>query len=191
MYSTSSCKTLDAYLERISLFGSGSEVEIRNARQFSLKDRHGWAYDFHIDNTPANTAIYQVVKVTLKASDGDSDEQEYTEAWHYRSDRKITDYFLVPMDWRQNLSGTMNVETQIWAQAGPMDSRLTKGKGLEYWGRLHGSFELLRPTSEPVRRKVKFSWGNEGVTRPSAFTKGKDITRVFDLVDGIGIEEAD
>ena len=184
-----SCKTLDAYLKRLSLLGSGGSVEIRNARKFSKKDRHGWAYDFHIDNPPANTVIYQVVKVSLQASDGDSDEQEYTEAWHYRSDRKITDYFLVPVDWRKNLSGTMAVETQIWAQQGPMDSRLRQGKGLDYWGRLHGSFELLQPTSKPLRRKVLFQWENEGVTQASAFTKGKDITRVFDLVDEVDIAD--
>ena len=66
-----------------------------------------------------------------------------------------------------------------------MDSRLTKGKGLEYWGTAHGSFEILQPTSAVTTRQAKFSWKNDGKTSPSHYSKGIDLILEYDIVDGV------
>lgn len=81
----------------------------------------------------------------------------------------------------------MKVETQIWAEQGPMDPRLTKDEGLEYWGTAHGSFDLLTPTSTVTTREAEFSWENEGETSPSTFSKGIDLILEYDIVDGVDI----
>lgn len=102
------------------------EVKVNNFRRQNRKDRHGWAADFKVDNGGKPVTIYQNVYVWLKTvdKDGDDDSMKYsfTEAWQYDSNKKITDSFLVPVDWRKNQKGYMKVKSIVWAKEGSIDS---------------------------------------------------------------------
>ena len=151
------------------------EVKVVDTRRENKKDRHGWKADFKINNPSPNTVIYQNVNVKITSSDGDVLEYAFTEAWHYKPTRKITDSFLVPLNWRKNLKGRMRVKAQVWAEEGKMNPTLKKGKGSDYWGNLHGSFNLLTPQAPITKRKVVIKWKNLGKTKASDFSNGKDL----------------
>lgn len=152
------------------------KVKIVDTRRENKKNRHGWKADFVVDNAPRNTVIYQNVTVKIQSSDGEKKKYSFTEAWPYKPSRKVTDSFLVPLNWRKNLSGRMKVITITWAESGPMDPSLKTGIGDDYWGNLHGSFDLLRPNYPTSKRKVVITWANEGKKNAKHFTKGKDLT---------------
>lgn len=152
------------------------KVKIVDTRRENKKERHGWKADFVVDNAPSNTVIYQNVTVKIKSSDGEKDKYSFTEAWPYDPTRKVTDSFLVPLGWRKGLSGRIKVIAITWARTGPMDSSLKTGVGDDYWGNLHGSFDLLRPTFPTTKRKVVITWANEGKRSATHYTKGKDLT---------------
>ena len=151
-------------------------VKIVDTRRENKKQRHGWKADFKVDNAPKGTIIYQNVYVNIKSSDGEKDKYSFTEAWTYDPSRKITDSFLVPLDWRKGLDGRMKVSAIAWALPGPMDPSLKKGAGDDYWGNLHGSFNLVRPTSDTTKRKVVITWENDGKKAAKHYTSGKDLT---------------
>lgn len=151
-------------------------VDVINTRRENKKERHGWKADFKIEDAPKGTIVYQNVYVNIKSSDGEKLKYSFTEAWPYNPSRKITDSFLVPLDWRKNLSGRMKVSAIVWARPGPMDASLRKGEGAAYWGNLHGSFDLLRPTYPTTKRKVVIEWDNIGAKAAAHYTKGKDLT---------------
>ena len=156
------------------------EVQIVNRKKQNKADRHGVRVDFKIDNPAKNTVIYQNVKVKLKTINGngekDTEKYEFTEAWKYNPNKLPTDSFLVPIDWRADQKGYMKVKTKIWAEEGKMDSRLKKGTSADYWGNLHGSFDLLEPKEPITIRKVKFKWDNIGRKAKSNFAGGKDLS---------------
>ena len=163
-------------------------VEVKNFRKQNRADRNGFAIEFHIANPQPNTIIYQNVSVSLKTINGSKEKDklkyEFTEAWKYSPSRKITDSFLVPVDWRMDQKGYMRVKTKIWAVSGPMDSGLKKGTGSDYWGNLHGSFDVLTPPEENVTtRRVKFVWDNIGKTAKKHFAKGVDLEVTRNKVD--------
>ena len=70
----------------------------------------------------------------------------------------------------------MKVSAIVWALPGPMNPSLKQGAGDDYWGNLHGSFDLVRARYPTTKRKVVIEWDNEGVTAAARFTKGKDLT---------------
>ena len=105
-----------------------------------------------------------------------NEKYSFTEAWPYNASRKVTDSFLVPMDWRKGLKGRMKVSGIVWALPGPMNPSLKKGTSDDYWGNLHGSFDLVRPTSKTTKRKVVITWDNVGKKAASHYTSGKDLT---------------
>ena len=150
-------------------------VKIKNVRRQNKKDRHGWKVDFKVDDAAEDTVIYQNVYVNIKSSDGDWERYTFTEAWPYSHTRKVTDSFLVPLDWRKDLNGRLKVSAIAWALPGPMDPSLRKGTGLDYWGNLHGSFDLKAPTSKTSKRKVVIEWENEGLRAAKHYTDGKDL----------------
>jgi hypothetical protein len=152
------------------------KVEVVDTRRENKKERHGWKVDFKIDDAPKGTVIYQNVYVNIKSSDGEKKKYSFTEAWPYKPTRKVTDSFLVPLDWRKGLSGRMKVSAIAWALPGPMNPSLTEGHGDEYWGKLHGSFDLVIPTSQTTKRKVVITWDNGGVKAAKHYTNGKDLT---------------
>lgn len=152
------------------------KVEVVDTRRDNKKDRHGWKADFKLDDAPKGAIIYQNVYVNIKSSDGSKLKYNFTEAWPYKPSRKVTDSFLVPLDWRKGLSGRMNVSAIAWALPGPMNPSLKYGAGDDYWGNLHGSFDLVHPTSKTTKRKVVIEWDNEGVTAAAHYTSGKDLT---------------
>jgi hypothetical protein len=152
------------------------KVNIIDTRRENKKDRHGWKADFKMDNAPKGTIIYQNVYVNIKSSDGQKLKYNFTEAWTYKENRKVTDSFLIPIDWRKNTDGQMKVSAIAWAKEGPMDQSLVKGTNDDYWGNLHGSFNLLRPINSTTKRKVVINWKNTGVQAASHYTGGKDLT---------------
>ena len=137
--------------------------------------RHGWKWDFKVDNAPPNTKIYQNVKVHIKSSDGDEDEYEFTESWPYKDNRKVTDSFLVPLDWRLNMKGRMKVTAYVWAKPGPIPAHFRKGRDADHWGNLMGSYQLLNPPQNATKRRVKIKWNNLNATTNNYFDKGKDL----------------
>lgn len=151
-------------------------VEVIDTRRENKKLRHGWKADFKVDNAPKGTVIYQNVYVNIKSSDGEKEKYSFTEAWTYNPSRKITDSFLVPIEWRKNLKGVLKVSAIAWALPGPMNTSLKKGTTHDYWGNLHGSFDLVRPTSKTTKRKVVINWDNVGKRTASHYTSGKDLT---------------
>ena len=86
------------------------KVTVENQRRENKPalERHGWKWDFKVNNPLPNTKIYQNVKVDIKSSDGDKDSYMFTESWPYKSNRKVTDSFLVPLDWRLNMKSKEN-----------------------------------------------------------------------------------
>jgi len=152
------------------------KVEIVDVRRENRKELHGWKSDFKVDGAPKGTIIYQNVYVNIKSSDGEKEKYSFTEAWPYTPTRKVTDSFLVPLEWRKGLSGRMKVSAIVWALPGPMNPTLKQSAGDEYWGNLHGSFDLVRPRHPTTKRKVVIEWDNEGVTAAARFTKGKDLS---------------
>ena len=162
-------------------------VKVNNFRRQNRRDRHGWAVDFKIDNPSEPATIYQNVYVWLKTidSNGEEDSMKYsfTEAWKYDSSKKITDSFLVPVDWRENQKGYMKVKSVVWAKQGEIDSSLKKGTGDDYWGNLHGSFDKVIPTSTTTKRKVTIKWDNLGKKAATHFTRGKDLILKKNQVD--------
>jgi hypothetical protein len=128
-------RRLNGYDENV-VYGSGGgpmSVRIINKRRATGDRRHGWAWDFVVDNAPPICIIYQNVHVHIESSDGDSDDYEFVEAWVYDHRRRTTDSFLVPLDWRQNLDGSMEVITEVWAEPSrTVDPALRKGEGDEY-----------------------------------------------------------
>ena len=157
------------------------KVLIRNKRPENKSDRHGYKIDFFLPdkNLPKHLVIYQNIKVKIVTIDdkGDKDKIKYkfTEAWKYSKNKKITDSFLVPIDWRVNQKGFMKVTSKIWVEEGKINSSLKKGTSRDYWGNLHGSFDLLEPKGEITYRNEKISWDNLGKTKKSTFTKGQDL----------------
>jgi predicted RNA-binding protein with RPS1 domain len=157
------------------------KVLIRNKRPENKSDRHGYKIDFFLpdENLPKHLVIYQNIKVKIVTIDdkGDKDKIKYkfTEAWKYSKNKKITDSFLVPIDWRVNQKGFMKVTSKIWVEEGKINPSLKKGTSRDYWGNLHGSFDLLEPKGEITYRNEKISWDNLGKTKKSTFTKGQDL----------------
>ena len=151
-------------------------VKVEDMRRENKKGRHGWKADFKINGASKNTVIYQNVYVNIKSSDGAKEKYSFTEAWHYTPSRRVTDSFLVPLDWRKGLNGSMKVSAIAWALPGPMDPSLKKGAGDDYWGNLHGSFNLVRPTYPTTKRKVVITWENDGKKAAKHYTSGKDLT---------------
>ena len=115
-------------------------------------------------------------------SKGDKDTSRYrfTEAWKYNPKKIITDSFLVPLDWRKNQVGYIRITTQIWSEEGDINPALKKGDSADYWGNLHGSFDMLTPKDPVTRRKFKAEWNNLGKNASTHFSKGKDLTLVRD-----------
>lgn len=157
------------------------KVIVHNKRPESKSDRHGYKIDFILTdkNLPKQLVIYQNVKVKIKTIDekGEIDKlkYEFTEAWKYSKSKKITDSFLVPIDWRINQKGFMKVQSEIWVEEGKINPSLKQGTSRDYWGNLHGSFQLLKPTGEITYRNEMISWDNLGKTSKTTFTKGKDL----------------
>ena len=163
------------------------EVKVNNLRRQNRKDRHGWAVDFKVDSDEKPITIYQNVYVWLKTVDKDGEEDSmkysFTEAWKYDNKKKITDAFLVPVDWRKNQKGYMKVKSIVWAKKGEIDLSLKKGTSDDYWGNLHGSFDKIIPTSRTTKRKVTIKWNNLGKKAATHFTKGKDLILKKNQVD--------
>ena len=152
------------------------KVHILDTRRENKRGRHGWKADFKVDSPSNNTVIYQNVYVNIKSNDGEKLQYSFTEAWNYNPVRKNTDSFLVPLDWRKGLDGTMKVRAIVWAQEGPMHPSFKKGTGAEYWGNLHGSFDLLQPIHPTSKRNVVITWQNAGKKMAKHYTGGKDLT---------------
>ena len=163
------------------------KVEVTKTKRQNKKDRHGWQVDFKLDKQYKTATIYQNVYVWLKTTDdkGEEDSLKYsfTEAWEYNSKKKITDSFLVPIDWRKNQKGYMKVKSIVWANQDKMNPKLKKGTDADYWGNLHGSFDTIIPTHPTTKRKMTITWNNLEKTAASHFTKGKDLTLKKDQVD--------
>jgi hypothetical protein len=173
-------RRLNGYDESV-VYGGGGPMSVRiiNKRRATGDSRHGWAWDFVVDNAPPICIIYQNVHVTIESSDGDSDDYSFVEAWVHDRRRRTTDSFLVPLDWRQGLDGHMEVITEIWAEPGlAVDPTLWKGEGDDYWGNLHGTFELRRPGEAIITKRHEYiTWANNGVGRAMKhYSKGKDLT---------------
>jgi hypothetical protein len=163
------------------------DVYVVNTKRQNHKDRHGWKVDFELDERYETATIYQNVYVWLKTVDnnGEEDDMKYsfTEAWNYKSKKRISDSFLVPVDWRKNQKGYMKVKSVVWSNQDKMDPKLKRGTSDEYWGNLHGSFDKIIPTSQTTKRKVTIEWDNLGESTASNFTKGKDLTLKKNRVD--------
>lgn len=157
-------------------------VKVVDMRRQNKKGRHGWKADFKVDDAVEGTIIYQNVYVNIKSSDGEKEKYSFTEAWPYNPARKVTDSFLVPLDWRKGLDGKLKVSAIAWARPGPMDPALKKGAGDDYWGNLHGSFDLVRPTYPTTKRKVAITWENTGKKAAKHYTNGKDLTLARDRI---------
>ena len=163
------------------------EVQVVNTKRQNRKDRHGWQVDFKLDKQYKAATIYQNVYVWLKTVDnkGEEDNMKYsfTEAWDYDAKKKITDSFLVPVDWRKNQKGYMKVKSVVWSNQEKMNPKLKQGTNADYWGNLHGSFDKIIPTSKTTKRKVTIKWNNIGKSAASNFTKGKDLSLKKKQVD--------
>ena len=156
------------------------KVQIVNMKQQSKSDRHGWSVDFKINNPPKKTVIYQNVYVSLGSvnSEGEKETSRYkfTEAWKYNSKKNITDSFLIPLDWRKNQNGFIRINTVIWSEEGDINKLLKKGNSsADYWGNLHGSFDLLTPKEPVTIRNFRAEWENVGKSAKKFYTKGKDL----------------
>jgi hypothetical protein len=161
----------------------GRKVFVVNKRPENLSDRHGYQVDFALANEadmPEDIVIYQNVKVKIETinSEGETDDMnyEFTEAWKYDPDRQITDSFLVPIDWRVDQKGFMQVKSEVWAEEGKIHRSLKKGKGRQFWGNLHGSFNLLPPKGRVTYRNETIIWDNLGKESDDTFVNGKDLT---------------
>lgn len=162
------------------------KVEIINKRRKNLKGRHGVAADFRIDSKENDIVIYQNVNVIIQTVSNtgspEGDKYSFTEAWEYDPKKKTTDYFLVPLDWREEKKGYMKVVSYIWAKSGKMPPHLKKGKELDYWGNdAYGSFDKLKPEGKTTRRTFKVSWDNIDKIGNRNYTKGKDLVVEWDL----------
>ena len=69
----------------------------------------------------------------------------------------------------------MKVKAIVWAKECKIDPKFKKGRGKDYWGDLHGSFDKVIPTSQTAKRKVTIHWTNLGKKAASNFTKGRDL----------------
>ena len=161
------------------------KVELTNKRMKNFKDSHGVAVDFHINSQEKDIVIYQNVNViiqTVSNSGSPSGEKySFTEAWEYDPKKNTTDYFMVPLNWRERQKGYMKVVSYIWAISGKMPSHLKKGKDLDYWGdNAYGSFEKLTPKGKATSRTFKVSWDNIDKIGNRNYTKGKDLVVEWD-----------
>ena len=165
------------------------KVELTNFKRQSKAGGHGWSIDFKIpavdsQKPPPKAVIYQNVYVKIATVDenGDADKEQYkfTEAWKYNSKKNITDSFLIPVSWRENQKGYVRVNTVIWSELGKINPKLKQSpKGTtEYWGNLHGSFNLLEPKGQETIRRFKVEWDNIGLSKGVNFSKGKDLNLV-------------
>ena len=93
------------------------EVQVVETKRQNRQDRHGWQVDFKLEKQYKTATIYQNVYVWLKTVDdkGEEDNRKYsfTEAWKYDAKKKITDSFLVPVDWRKSQKGYMKVKSVV------------------------------------------------------------------------------
>jgi len=162
------------------------KVLLVNTKRQSKSDRHGWSVDFKIDDPPKKTVIYQNVYVLLVAvnSEGEKDTTRYrfTEAWKYNAKKHITDSFLIPLEWRKDHSGYIRINTVLWSEEGDINPTLQKGDDYDYWGNLHGSFDMLTPKDPVTIRNFRAEWSNIGKTSSVHFSKGKDLKLVKDNV---------
>ena len=159
-------------------------VRVENQRRENKPslERHGWKWDFKVDNAPPNTKIYQTVFVDISSSDGDSDKYSFTESWPYKHNRKVTDSFLVPLDWRVDVKGRLKVTAFVWAKPGPLPAHFRKGTSADHWGNLFGSYQLLNPPDNATGRKIRIAWDNRGVTRGEDYQRGKDLILAQNLI---------
>ena len=162
------------------------KVTVVNSKRQSKTDRHGWSVDLKVDDPPKKVAIYQNVYVSMSVtnSKGEKDQLKYrfTEAWSYNPKKNITDSFLVPLEWRKNHTGRIRINTVLWSEEGEIDPSLKKGENYDYWGNLHGSFDMLTPIEPVTIRNFKAEWNNVGKTASTHFTKGKDLKVIKDNV---------
>ena len=163
-------------------------VRVSHRGRHNRRDRHGWrvALDVATPNTLPAT-IYQNVHVTVQTVNGSGEKDRlcyrFTEGFAYDGRRPPFDSFLMPVDWRLDQRGSMQVRTTLWATAGPVDPRLRANPdGDDYWGAVPGSFEMLRATGAKTRRDVKITWDNLGVRARKALTGGKDLVLERDQV---------
>jgi hypothetical protein len=161
-------------------------VEVLETKRQSKTDRHGWKADLKVPSKK-KAVIYQNVRVYLYAvdSENESDKLKYsfTEAWVYDPKKNITDSFLIPLDWRKNQAGYIKIKTVLWSEdTDKINPKLKKGTIDDYWGNLHGSFDLLTPKMPITVRRFKASWNNIGKTKSKYFTNGKDLTLDRDVV---------
>ena len=172
------------------------QVRVSSMKPQNRENRHGWKVDFELNKRYKTATIYQNVHVWLKTvndkEEEDSRNYSFTEAWEYnaKKKKKITDSFLVPVDWRKNQKGCMIVKSVVWANGEKMNPKLKQGTDADYWGNLHGSFDKITPTSETTERTVKIEWDNVGKLAKKTFTKGKDLSLVENTVANGRIFEA-
>ena len=73
----------------------------------------------------------------------------------------------------------MKVNTTIWSENGEVNPKLKKdNKGLDYWGNLYGSRELLTPHPPTTKREFHVEWNNVGKTAKKNYTNGNDLVLV-------------
>jgi len=166
-------------------------VKLNNFKRDNHTDRHGWKIDFKIDHPLKKMVIYQNVHVEITSIMGNintiyNQKYEFTEAWIYKDKKKITDSFLIPIDWRRDQVGTIKIKTEIWCEEGNINCSLKKGTNNEYWGNLHGSFTLLKcnPNIHKItERYFEVNWNNFGKKKLSNFTRGKDLNLIKNKID--------